>query len=104
MANGIMRDGVIGRPDCRSVLADTGAKVMSKMRQLWSGTVITERANFNRLMAFLADYIGTPCLWVAAPGRGDLVAAIAFGRFVRAVPVIANSQMITASLEIAGNR
>lgn len=69
-----------------------------------SGTVITERANFNRLMAFLADYIGTPCLWVAAPGRGDLVAAIAFGRFVRAVPVIANSQMITASLEIAGNR
>jgi hypothetical protein len=42
MANRIMRDGVIGRPDCRSVLADTGAKVMSKMRQLWSGTVITE--------------------------------------------------------------
>jgi hypothetical protein len=42
MANRIMRDGVVGRPDCRSVLADTGAKVMSKMRQLWSGTVITE--------------------------------------------------------------
>lgn len=42
MANRIMRDGVIGRPDCRSVLADTGAKVMSKMRQLWSGTVIAE--------------------------------------------------------------
>jgi hypothetical protein len=42
MASRIMRDGVIGRPDCRSVLADTGAKVMSKMRQLWSGTVITE--------------------------------------------------------------
>jgi SNF2 family DNA or RNA helicase len=38
----IMRDGVIGNPDCRSVLADTGAKVMSKLRQLWSGTVITE--------------------------------------------------------------
>jgi SNF2 family DNA or RNA helicase len=37
-----MRDGVIGNPDCRSVLADTGAKVMSKLRQLWSGTVITE--------------------------------------------------------------
>lgn len=69
-----------------------------------SGAVVAERANFNRLMAFLADNIGTPCLWVAAPGRGDLVAAIAFGRFVRAVPVIANSQMITASLEIAGNR
>ena len=42
MARRIMRDGVIGNPDCRSVLADTGAKVMSKLRQLWSGTVITE--------------------------------------------------------------
>lgn len=69
-----------------------------------SGTIVTERSNYNRLMAFLADYIGTPCLWVAAPGRGDLVSATAFGRFVRAVPVIANSQMITSSLEISGNR
>lgn len=69
-----------------------------------SGTIVTERANFNRLMAFLSDYIGVPCLWVAAPGRGDLVAATAFGRFVRAVPVIANAQMITASLEISGYR
>jgi hypothetical protein len=42
MARRIIRDGVIGRPDCRAVLADTGAKVMSKLRQLWSGTVITE--------------------------------------------------------------
>lgn len=42
LAKRIMRDGVIGRPDCRSVLADTGAKTMSKLRQLWSGTVITE--------------------------------------------------------------
>lgn len=42
LAKRILRDGVIGRPDCRSVLADTGAKVMSKLRQLWSGTVITE--------------------------------------------------------------
>jgi hypothetical protein len=42
MASRIMRTGVIGRPDCRSVLADTGSKVMSKLRQLWSGTVITE--------------------------------------------------------------
>ncbi len=34
MARRIIRDGVIGRPDCRAVLADTGAKVMSKLRQL----------------------------------------------------------------------
>jgi len=69
-----------------------------------SGSIVTERANFNRLMAFLSDYIGTPCLWIAAPGRGDLVSATAFGRFVRAVPVITNGQMITASLEISGYR
>lgn len=69
-----------------------------------TGSVVTERANFNRLMAFFAENIGVPCLWVAAPGQGDLVSATAFGRFVRAVPVIANSQMITASIEISGYR
>jgi hypothetical protein len=42
LARRIMKDGVIGRPDCRSVLADTGAKAMSKLRQIYSGTVITE--------------------------------------------------------------
>lgn len=42
LARRIMKDGVIGRPDCRSVLADTGAKAMSKLRQVYSGTVITE--------------------------------------------------------------
>ena len=42
MAKRIMDDGVIGRPGRRAILADTGAKVMSKLRQLWSGTVITE--------------------------------------------------------------
>ena len=42
LARRIMKDGLIGRPDCRSVLADTGAKAMSKLRQIYSGTVITE--------------------------------------------------------------
>lgn len=42
MAKRIMDDGVIGRPGRRAVLADSGAKVMSKLRQLWSGTIITE--------------------------------------------------------------
>jgi hypothetical protein len=42
LARRIMKDGVIGRPNCRSVLADTGAKAMSKLRQIYSGTVITE--------------------------------------------------------------
>ena len=43
MARRISETGVIGRPDCRAVVADTGAKVMSKLRQMWGGTVITER-------------------------------------------------------------
>lgn len=68
------------------------------------GTIVTDRANFNRLVAFFADYIGVPCLWVAAPDQRDLVSATLFGRFVRAVPVIANYSQITASLEIAGYR
>lgn len=42
LARRIMKNGVIGRPNCRSVLADTGAKAMSKLRQIYSGTVITE--------------------------------------------------------------
>ena len=47
MAKRIMKDGVIGkfRADGkagRTVLADPGAKAMSKLRQLYSGTVITE--------------------------------------------------------------
>lgn len=47
MARRIMKDGVIGRyredgKAGRVVLADSGAKAMSKLRQLYSGTVITE--------------------------------------------------------------
>jgi hypothetical protein len=47
MARRIMKDGVIGKFRAhgkagRTVLADTGAKAMSKLRQMYSGTVITE--------------------------------------------------------------
>ena len=38
----IIKNGVIGRPGGRSVVADTGAKVMSKLRQIYNGHVITE--------------------------------------------------------------
>ncbi len=43
IAKRIMNDGVVGNPKGRSILADTGAKVMSKLHQIYSGTVITER-------------------------------------------------------------
>jgi hypothetical protein len=39
----IMADGIIGNTKGRAVVADTGAKAMSKLRQMNSGTVITER-------------------------------------------------------------
>ena len=38
----IIKNGVIGSPTGRSVVADTGAKVMSKLRQIYNGHVITE--------------------------------------------------------------
>ena len=37
----IIKDGVIGRPGGRSVVADTGAKIMSKLRQIYNCHVIT---------------------------------------------------------------
>lgn len=42
MARRIMKDGVIGKPGRRVVLADTAVKQMSKLHQIYSGTVITE--------------------------------------------------------------
>ena len=69
-----------------------------------SGTVQSERADFNRLLAFVQANINTPCLWVAAPDQADLVAATVFGRFTRAVPAITEPSRITAAWEIAGYR
>ena len=43
LAYRILKNGVIGKPGRRSVVADTGAKVMSKLRQIYNGHVITER-------------------------------------------------------------
>jgi hypothetical protein len=57
LARRIMKDGVIGRPDCRSVLADTGAKAMSKLRQIYSGTVITEAHGAVTFDCSKANYI-----------------------------------------------
>ena len=38
----ILKDGVIGRPGRRAIVADTGAKAMSKLQQVYGGAVITE--------------------------------------------------------------
>ena len=43
LAERILEDGVIGSPRCRAVVADTGAKAMSKLQQIYGGAVITEQ-------------------------------------------------------------
>lgn len=43
MAQRIIKDGIIGGMHNRCVLADSGAKVMSKCQQVYNGHVITER-------------------------------------------------------------
>ncbi len=53
----IIKDGVIGRPTRRSVVADTGSKVMSKLRQIYNGHVITERHGAIVFDKSKADYI-----------------------------------------------
>lgn len=69
-----------------------------------SGTIVTDRTAYNRLMKFLSDHIGTPMLWIAAPDIADFVSATAFGRYVRAIVVIESYNQITSNIEIAGYR
>jgi len=43
LAERILKDGVIGSPRGRAVVADTGAKAMSKLQQIYGGAVISTR-------------------------------------------------------------
>ena len=56
LAGRIMRDGVIGKPGRRVVLADTAVKQMSKLHQIYSGTVITEHHGSVTFDRSKADY------------------------------------------------
>jgi len=82
----IIKDGVIGRPDCRSVLADTGAKAMSKLRQIYSGTVITENHGaviFDRSKAhYIRDHFAGRKIAVlyCFNAEGDMLRAAFAGR------------------------
>lgn len=58
MARRIMKDGVIGSPRCRAVVADTGAKAMSKVQQIYGGAVITERHGAVCFDDSKARYVG----------------------------------------------
>ncbi|MCB8748315.1 hypothetical protein LHU53_15550 [Rhodoferax sp. U2-2l] len=69
-----------------------------------SGTLVSERLAYNRLMSFLAAHIGVPMLWVATPGISDFVGANVFGRYIRSNVVIENRSQVTTNLEISGYR
>jgi len=92
----IIKDGVIGRPDCRSVLADTGAKTMSKLRQIYSGTVITENHGaviFDRSKAlYIRDHFAGRKIAVlyCFNAEGDMLRAAFAGRHTDS-PEIFNS-------------
>ena len=58
LAYRIINDGVIGKPKGRSVVADTGAKVMSKLRQIYNGHVKTENHGAVIFDKSKAEYIG----------------------------------------------
>lgn len=58
LAYRIINGGVIGRPKGRSVLADTGLKVMSKLKQIYNGHVKTERHGAVIFDRSKAEYIG----------------------------------------------
>lgn len=69
-----------------------------------SGTVVSSRAEFNRLNNFYRENLSTPCLWVAAPDMADLTSATVFGKLARVVVAIASYDEITSSIEISGYR
>ena len=53
----IITDGIIGHPGCRSVVADTGAKTMGKLRQIFNGHVLTEEHGAVIFDTSKAEYI-----------------------------------------------
>jgi hypothetical protein len=91
MARRIMKDGVIGkfRPDGkagRTILADTGAKAMSKLRQMYSGTVITEHHGPVIFDRSKVEYIKTTFTQKVAilytfNAEGDMLKAAYAGRW-----------------------
>jgi hypothetical protein len=91
MARRIMKDGVIGRFRAdgkagRTILADTGAKAMSKLRQMYSGTVITEHHGPVIFDRSKVEYIKTTFTQKVAilytfNAEGDMLKAAYAGRW-----------------------
>jgi hypothetical protein len=91
MAKRIMKDGVIGkyRKDGKAgrvVLADSGAKAMSKLRQMYSGTVITEAHGAVIFDRSKVEYIqrtftGKTAILYTFNAEGDMLKAAYEGRW-----------------------
>lgn len=86
LARRIMRDGVVGKPGRRVVLADTAVKQLSKLHQIYSGTVITERHGaiiFDRSKALYCreTFKGKTAILYKFQAEGDMLREVYAGRW-----------------------
>lgn len=86
MAGRIMRDGVVGKPGRRVVLADTAVKQMSKLHQIYSGTVITEHhgpVTFDRSKAeyCVKTFTRKTAVLYKFKAEGDMLKQVYAGRW-----------------------
>jgi hypothetical protein len=86
LARRIMRDGVVGKPGRRVVLADTAVKQLSKLHQIYSGTVITERHGaiiFDRSKALYCreTFKGKTAILYKFQAEGDMLREVFAGRW-----------------------
>jgi hypothetical protein len=86
LARRIMRDGVVGKPGRRVVLADTAVKQLSKLHQVFSGTVITEHHGaiiFDRSKALYCreTFKGKTAILYKFQAEGDMLREVFAGRW-----------------------
>jgi len=86
LARRIMRDGVVGKPGRRVVLADTAVKQLSKLHQMYSGTVITEHHGaiiFDRSKAIYCreTFKGKTAILYKFNAEGDMLKEVYAGRW-----------------------
>jgi hypothetical protein len=84
LARRIMRDGVVGKPGRRVVLADTAVKELSKLHQIYSGTVITEHHGaiiFDRSKALYCrdTFKGKTAILYKFQAEGDMLREVYAG-------------------------
>jgi hypothetical protein len=110
LARRIMKDGVIGSPRCRAVVADTGAKVMSKVQQIFGGAVITERhgaVKFDDSKArFVAGRFGDTkhAILYKFTAEGDMLKAAYAGRWTDSPEVFNSTSGMTYIGQVQASR